>query len=98
MNQEKLLRTKEAAELFGVSEKITTGIMLKNGLQPVSLGRGRGRGNRWLQSAVYALIQNLHEKAQKSSKKKEKTPSLVCSVATMSGADLYALTHRTMMQ
>ena len=95
---EKLLRTNEAAELLGASEKVATEIMLKNGLQPVSFGRGRGRGNRWLQSAVFALIQELHEKAQKVDKKAGKPQSLASPVAIMSGADLYALTHRTRLQ
>ena len=92
---DKFLRTVEAAELLNVSPGIATNIMLKNGLQPVSLGRGRGRGNPWLQSAVFALMQEMHEKAQKVDKKAGKLPSFASPVATMSGADLYALTHRT---
>lgn len=95
---EKFLRTEEAAALLGASEKVAMGIMMKNGLQPVSLGRGRGRGNRWLQSAVYELMRNLHENAQKVEKKREKLPKYTSSIATMSGSDLYALTHRTVVQ
>ncbi len=95
---EKFLRTEEAAELLGASPKVAMGIMLKNGLQPVSLGRGRGRGNRWLQSAVYELMHTLHDKAQKVPKRHEKMPQYKSPVATMSGADLYALTHRAPVQ
>ncbi|MBQ7739533.1 MAG: hypothetical protein IJT59_07775 [Desulfovibrionaceae bacterium] len=56
--------------------------------------------DRWLESAVTALIQNLHTDAQPKPKRpaRKRTPGLKASVVSMSIDDLYALTQRKNIQ
>lgn len=93
-----LIPTTTVADMLGTSPRIATTILLQNGLQPVNLGRGRGRGNRWLASAVQAVIQDLHDKAQKAPRSSAKPPRLTSRVASMPIGDLYALTRAKRMQ
>lgn len=49
---ERFLRKAEIGDVFGTSPDIARAILLKHGVHPVDLGAGRGRGLRWLESAV----------------------------------------------
>lgn len=96
---EKLIRTQEAAAMLGMSPKTAKNVLLKRGLQPVDFGKGPGHGLRWLQSSVQALIQDMHDAAQKAPRTRTKEPPRVASrLATMSIADLYALTQAGIKQ
>lgn len=66
---EKLLTKKEIAELLGTSHGVATSILSKYGVAPIDLGYGRGRGQRWLQSAVISAMHRMHEDAQTQSYK-----------------------------
>lgn len=90
---EKLLRTSQLSEKLNVGKDTAKAIMLANGVQPISLGVGRGRGFRWLASAVDAVILRLHEDAQGTQKKRpfESHESLDLTALTIE--QLYDLTH-----
>ena len=60
---ERFLRKAEIAAVFGTSPDIARAILRSHGVQPVDLGAGRGRGLRWLESAVLAVMQEMHTEA-----------------------------------
>lgn len=62
--QERWLKKEDIAALFDTSCKAAEEQLAKAGLRPINLGPGRGRGKRWLESAVMEAIQRIHEKAQ----------------------------------
>ncbi len=60
----KLLTTEDVAERLSVSKHVALCLLQEHGFRPVALGRGRGRRNRWLESDVGRLIEELHSAAQ----------------------------------
>ena len=92
----KLITTKEAAKLFGLSARTTKALLKKGGLNPINVSRGNRKTYRWLESAVLALIQNMHTEAQQPKTKKptkRRTSELKASVLSMDIDDLFALTQ-----
>ena len=61
---ERWLKKEDIAALFDTSSKAAEEQLAKAGLRPINLGPGRGRGKRWLESAVMEAMQRIHEKAQ----------------------------------
>ena len=59
-----LLNKDQIAERLGTTAGIAGRILSEHGVNPVDLGRGRGRGKRWYASAVDAVIFQMHESAQ----------------------------------
>ena len=77
-----LLNKKQVGELFGTSSNVAIAILKSYGINHIDLGIGRGRGYKWLKSAVEQVIFDLHEKAQaknlqntSNSNRKQKTLS-----------------------
>ena len=88
---------KKAASLLELKPVNAKKFLIKHGLLPIDVGQGKKRVDRWLESAVQAVINQLHEAAQKSkikkpAKKKSDFPPEV-SVATMSSSELFQLTQ-----
>ena len=63
---ERLLRKKDIAAMLGTSPRVAVAILKEHGCNPSDLGYGRGRGLRWLESAVAAILRDIHVKAQES--------------------------------
>ena len=61
---EKFLRSADMAEMLGTSQGVAMSIMAEHGVRPVDFGRGRGRGLRWLESAVKAVMHKMHDDVQ----------------------------------
>lgn len=66
---DRLLRKKEIATMLGASPSVAASILRQHGLYPIDIGRGRGKGLRWLESGVQAVIMSLHQNAQPKPKK-----------------------------
>lgn len=100
---ERFLRKAEIGAVFGTSPDVARAILLNHGVHPVDLGAGRGRGLRWLESAVQAVAAEMHRRAQpppKTSKKPTRpltdAPAGFLSSVTLD--QLYTLTHKTGVQ
>ena len=50
-----LLRRKDIAAMLGTSPGVAASILAQRGVHPIDFGLGRGRGPRWLESAVRIL-------------------------------------------
>lgn len=96
-----LITTKAAADLLALTPRNAKALLLSHGLCPINVGLSRKRCDRWLASAVHALIQELHAQAQRRPQEKnrepeEKLPRL--SILAMSLDDLYDLTRSRIIQ
>ncbi|MBQ7608555.1 MAG: hypothetical protein IJU76_11395 [Desulfovibrionaceae bacterium] len=92
---EKLIKTNEVAEMISASPKITRKWLEEHGIQPVQMGRGRGRGLRWPLSCVQTLIKDERDAAQAGGKKNKVKRSIV---AEISASDLFELTTQRAIQ
>lgn len=63
---DRLLRKNEIAAMPGEVPSMAASILSRRGCQPVDLGYGCGKGVRWLESAVVAVMRRLHAEAQPS--------------------------------
>jgi len=61
---ERFLRDAEVAAMLGTPPGVAVSLLEKAGICPVDFGRGRGRGRRWLESAVIHVMRSLHDAAQ----------------------------------
>ena len=95
---ERLIRIEEAADMLGTTPHVAKDFLGKAGLQPIFLGRGRGRGCRWLYSAVLALIKTRFSEAQEQGQEKRKRVSKGFSFAGLSSSDVFALTQKHTVQ
>lgn len=98
---EKLLRKEEIAAMLGTSPGVAASVLEQRGVHPIDWGRGRGRGPRWLASAVEQTLRDIHAAAQSpfqgkiqttsGAKRKQQeiknTPHLVCGKSV---AELHA--------
>lgn len=50
--------------MLGTCPGVAASILIGMGVRPIDLGRGRGRGLRWLKSAVEGAIMSMHSSAQ----------------------------------
>ncbi len=71
--KDRFLRRSEIAELFNASSTVAAEFLARKGVHPIDLGRGRGKGPRWLESAVMAALPAIHTAAQPKPKK-QRTP------------------------
>lgn len=53
---ERLLKTREVAALWSVSEAFARKMLTSAGAKPIDLGAGRGRGLRWRASDIEGAI------------------------------------------
>lgn len=95
---ERYLRKEEVAAMLGSSPGVAASILRKAGIEPIDLGRGRGRGLRWLESAVQTAILALHNKAQPKQKKHVARSDSGCPFITMSSKEQAALVRKGCVQ
>ena len=50
--------------MLGTNPRMAAAILRENGCAPIDFGRGRGRGLRWLESAVVGAMRRMHQAAQ----------------------------------
>ena len=95
--REKLLNKKDIAAMFGTSPDMAASILRDNGIYPIDLGCGRGKGLRWLESAANEILRKLQDNArpkQKTAKPKpEKIPEI--SLANLSNKSIYELVFQS---
>lgn len=56
---ERFLRLADVAAMLGTSPGVAASILAKRGVFPVDFGMGRGRGQRWLESAVVFAMREM---------------------------------------
>lgn len=99
---DRLLRDRDVAAMLGTTPGVAASILAKKGVHAVDFGMGRGRGRRWLESAVQHVIAELHAEAQPQKCTKAArpaaAPSRVAALATMSVSDLQRLTQAGCVQ
>lgn len=97
---ERLLRRADIAAMLGTSPGVAASVLVKYGVHPIDFGYGRGRGARWLESAVRQALIEMHQNAQPELKpEREKRPARSKHfIAEMSVNDIYRLTHGQCVQ
>ena len=92
---DKLLRRCDIAAMLGTTPGVAASILSERGCYPIDFGYGRGRGPRWLESAVIDVLRAMHMEAQpqetssKTPHKKSKLPKI--DLANTTASKLYAL-------
>lgn len=71
---ERFLRKKDIAERLAVSIARARELLALRGVMPVDMGRGRGRGLRWLESDVDAVLRALAKEARPKEKHRAPRP------------------------
>lgn len=84
-----LLTTAQVGDLLNTSEANAKQLLLAHGVQPIDLGRGRGRGLRWRTSAVIQFADMLHTEAQAMQPRTRKAKAPF-SVLGKSASELFA--------
>lgn len=99
---DRLLRDRDVAAMLGTTPGVAASILSQRGIHAVDFGMGRGRGRRWLESAVQQVIAELHAEAQPQKRTKAArpaaAPSRVAKLSTMSVGDLFRLTQAGCVQ
>lgn len=98
---EHLLRRKDIAAMLGTSPGVAASILAQRGVHPIDFGLGRGRGPRWLESAVKQAMLEMHLAAQPKPKmpRPTKEPSTrPVSLTSMTVNDIYQLTQGPCVQ
>ncbi len=94
---ERLLCKKDVAAMLGTSPGVAASILAEHGIYPIDFGRGRSRGQRWLESAVRQTLLAMHEAAQPKAKKQRvpKPPAGLptARLASLSVNDVLTLTQ-----
>lgn len=95
---EKFLRKADIGAVFGTSPDVARSILMQHGVHPVDLGAGRGRGLRWLESSVLAVVAEMHQRAQPKPKSIKKITSSATGqhagwLSRVTTDQLYTLTH-----
>lgn len=67
-----MIRQKDLPMLSGMPLSVTLAVLEKAKIQPVHMGRGRGKGLFWNVDAVKIAIRQLHADAQQQSKAPKK--------------------------
>lgn len=96
-----LLRRKDIAAMLGTSPGVAASILAARGVHPIDFGLGRGRGPRWLESAVRQVILEMHQDAQpkpKEARQPKRPPVTSASLAGMSINEIYQLTQGPCVQ
>ncbi len=97
---ERLLTTASLAAMLDMSPGMAVDFMARQGIHPIDLGVGRGRGRRWLESVVRQTLRELHEKAQPKPRKvpRHRQDRLSVPLHEMSVSDIYQLTRTPCVQ
>lgn len=99
---DRLLRERDVAAMLGTTPGVAASILAQRGVHAVDFGMGRGRGRRWLESAVQQVIAELHAEAQPQKRTKAvrqaTASSRMAALATMSVRDLHRLTQAECVQ
>lgn len=99
---DRLLRERDVAAMLGTTPGVAASILAQRGVHAVDFGMGRGRGRRWLESAVQQVIAELHAEAQPQKRTKAvrqaTASSRMAALATMSVSDLFSLTQAGCVQ
>lgn len=99
---DRLLRDRDVAAMLGTTPGVAASILAQRGVHAVDFGMGRGRGRRWLESAVQQVIAELHAEAQPQKRttaaRPAAAPSRVAKLSTMSVGDLFRLTQAGCVQ
>lgn len=90
---ENLIRTSELCERLQMGEASARSAMADYGVYPIHFGIGRGRGLRWLSSAVDEAIRSMHEQAQPQKHTTEKGKDDEPDICDLSIDDLFSLTR-----
>lgn len=105
MQDDRLLRIGDVAEILNTSPRVARKYLKEAGLEPLFLGKGRSRGLRWLRSAVLNLVTNRFVEAQinfkeskKSKNKQKKQITSGFSFAGLTPSDIFALTQEHALQ
>lgn len=96
-----LLRRKDIAAMLGTSPGVAASILAARGVHPIDFGLGRGRGPRWLESAVRQVILEMHQDAQpkpKEARQPKRNSIPPVSLTSMSINDIYQLTQGPCVQ
>lgn len=93
---ERLLTRKAIAAMMGTSSGVAVSILAKHGVFPIDFGVGRGRGPRWLESAVRQTLFELHADAQpKTKRKRQGQTAQVLSTSTLVNLSVNSLWELT---
>lgn len=99
---DRLLRDRDVAAMLGTTPGVAASILAQRGVHAVDFGMGRGRGRRWLESAVQQVIAEMHAEAQPRKRttvvRSAAAPSRVAALATMSVSELHRLTQAGCVQ
>lgn len=81
------IKTEDLADFTGLPQSVIMSALEKAGVSAINTGKGRGRGLRWLSSAVIEVVATMHRDAQK---KQQRRHVRTHSVSGRSVDDLYA--------
>ena len=97
---EQLIKTQALCERLSMGKESAIRLMRENGVHPIPMGVGRGRGNYWLVSAVDSALKKIYEAAQPQARKpKSKAPAVDIPLHKMSYAEIRdLLTHNGPLQ
>lgn len=97
---EQLIKTQALCEKLSMGRESAVRLMRENGVYPIPMGVGRGRGNYWLVSAVDSALRKIYEAAQPQARKsKTKAPVIDIPLHKMSCAEISdLLTHNGPLQ
>lgn len=89
------VKTSELPALTGFSVSVSVALLREQGVYPIDIGPGRGRGCHWYVPAVEQAIAEMHKAAQPTRKAtKLKRPAIpTASLAGMSAAEIFHLTQ-----
>lgn len=96
---ERLLRIADIAAMLGTSHGVAASVLAGRGVLPIDFGAGRGRGRRWLLSAVVRAMEGMHEESQPRAKPaKTPRPPKASALAGMSVDQILQLTSAPRLQ
>lgn len=91
---DRFLNSRSIAAMLDTSPGVAASILAEQGVHPIDFGYGRGRGRRWLESAVLAALHKMHEAAQPKPRQPRtpKRPSMPsASLAGMSASAVFEM-------
>ena len=103
---ERYLRKADIAAMFSMRWDMAASILRENGVCPVDFGVGSGRGLRWLESAVNAVMRQLHAMAQAKAEnsrpepgnRKQQPSKTKIDFANMDNKEIYGIVSRHPIQ
>lgn len=89
MDDPVFIKTSLLPSITGMSVTQSLHLLSQGGLQPVDLGKGRGKGLRWHVASVRKIFDTLNDNAQKSQPKAHKLSRTRRPVSGRTLDDLY---------